>query len=571
MVIMEKKTNLPLALKYRPKNFSDLIGNSTMVEAITNSIKMDKVPNAFLFCGIRGSGKTSTSRILSKALNCKNGIDNLCSESMCEHCEAITNSNHQDVLEMAAAVKTSVDDIRDLIDFARYGPTSAKYKIYILDEVHMISTNAFNALLKILEEPPEYLKFIFATTEVRKIPVTILSRCTRFDLTRIKSDLLLDFLKKISLLEKGKISENALKLIVKISEGSVRDALSLLDRALITQKVEQKELDLNSAQKIFAYFDKSHLIELTKLIFQGKEEQTLLKFRNISDLGIDPKIFLNDFLEILYFMKNIKIFGKNEINFSLSDNQTNEIKQLSNQVDVETLIMFWTLTIRMLDELSIVSNQLLSIEMFLIRLIHLKKIPKLEELLKNVELPQDKTGSKEIETLPNIENEINKDIIKETNQSTDQIKNVIQEKKEILDNDKTFKLPNENKNSTETVSNFDNLISLCLKHKEMQLKYDLEKNVSLVKFSNGQMEFSFNENIDKNFIKNLSKKLFIWTNKRWIISLSREKGQPTHQEIKLKKKQTQLDEAIKTNAYKKMLEAFSDAKLIVVEENEEKK
>jgi DNA polymerase-3 subunit gamma/tau len=173
MVIMEKKTNLSLALKYRPKNFSDLIGNPTMVEAITNSIKMDKVPNAFLFCGIRGSGKTSTSRILSKALNCKNGIDNLCSESMCEHCEAITNSNHQDVLEMAAAVKTSVDDIRDLIDFARYGPTSAKYKIYILDEVHMISTNAFNALLKILEEPPEYLKFIFATTEVRKIPVTI--------------------------------------------------------------------------------------------------------------------------------------------------------------------------------------------------------------------------------------------------------------------------------------------------------------------------------------------------------------------------------------------------------------
>jgi DNA polymerase-3 subunit gamma/tau len=343
--------------------------------------------------------------------------------------------------------------------------------------------------------------------------------------------------------------------------------LSLLDRALITQKVEQKELDLNSAQKIFAYFDKSHLIELTKLIFQGKEEQALLKFRNISDLGIDPRIFLNDFLEILYFMKNIKIFGKNEINFSLSDNQTNEIKQLSNQVDVETIIMFWTLTIRMLDELSIVSNQLLSIEMFLIRLIYLKKIPKLEELLKNVEVPQDKMGSKEIETLPNIKNEIKKDIIKETNQSTDQIKNVIQEKKEILDNDKIFKL--QNKNSIEMVSNFDNLISLCLKHKEMQLKHDLERNVSLVKFSNGKMEFSFNENIDKNFIKNLSKKLFIWTNKRWIISLSREKGQPTHQEIKLEKKQTQLNEAIKTNAYKKMLEAFTDAKLIVVEENEE--
>ena len=174
----------------------------------------------------------------------------------------------------------------------------------------------------------------------------------------------------------------------------------------------------------------------------------------------------------------------------------------------------------------------------------MKEIPKLEELLNNKETSQDKTSSKKTETLSNIKNEIRKDIIKETNQSTDQIKNIIQEKKEILDNDKISKLLNENKNLPETVSSFDSLIGLCLKYKEMQLKYDLEKNVSLVKFSNGQIEFSFNENIDKNFIKNLSKKLFIWTGKRWIITLSKEKGQPTHQEVKLEKKQTQLDEAI---------------------------
>ena len=563
----EKKV---LALKYRPKTFSDLIGQDIMAETIINSIKMDKVPNAYLFSGIRGVGKTTAARIVAKALNCNNGVENLCQNEMCEHCSAISNSNHMDVLEMDAASKTGIDDVRDLIEFSKYGPSVAKFKIFIIDEVHMLSKQAFNGLLKTLEEPPSYLKFIFATTEIRKIPITVISRCQRFDLTRVKSDLLLDFLKKISLLENGKISENALKLIVKISEGSVRDGLSLLDRALITQKIEQKELNLESAQKIFGYFDKSHLIELMKLVFQGKEEQALLKFRSISDLGIDPKIFLNDFLEILYFMKNINIFGKNEISFSLSDNQTNEIEQLSSQVDIETLIMFWQFGIKSLEELNIVSNQNLSIEMFLIRLIHLKEIPKLEELLNSKETSQDKTSSKKTETLSNIKNEIKKDIIKETNQSTDQIKNVIQEKKEILDNDKTFKLPNENKNSTETVSNFDNLISLCLKHKEMQLKYDLEKNVSLVKFSNGQMEFSFNENIDKNFIKNLSKKLFVWTGKRWIITLSKEKGQPTHQEIKLKKKQTRLDEAIKTNAYKKMLEAFSDAKLITVEENEEK-
>ena len=564
----EKKV---LALKYRPKTFSDLIGQDIMVETIINSIKMDKVPNAYLFSGIRGVGKTTAARIVAKALNCNNGVENLCQNEMCEHCSAISNSNHMDVLEMDAASKTGIDDVRDLIEFSKYGPSVAKFKIFIIDEVHMLSKQAFNGLLKTLEEPPSYLKFIFATTEMRKIPITVVSRCQRFDLIRIKSDLLLDFLKKISLLEKGKISENALKLIVKISEGSVRDSLSLLDRALITQKIEQKELDLESAQKIFGYFNKSHLIELMKLIFQGKEERALLKFRDISDLGIDPKIFLNDFLEILYFMKNIKIFGKSEINFSLSDNQTNEIEQLSNQVDVETLITFWQFSIKSLEELNIVSNQNLSIEMFLIRLIHLKKIPKLEELLRNIETSQDKTSSKEIETLSNIKNEIKEDIIKETNQSTNQIKNIIQEKKEILDNDQISELLNENKNPPEIVSSFDNLISLCLKHKEMQLKYDLEKNVSLVKFSNGQIECSFNENIDKNFIKNLSAKLFDWTGKRWIITLSKEKGQPTYQEIKLEKKQTQLDEAIKTNVYKKMLEAFSDAKLITVEENEEKK
>lgn len=564
----EKKV---LALKYRPKTFSDLIGQDIMVETIINSIKMDKVPNAYLFSGIRGVGKTTAARIVAKALNCNNGVENLCQNEMCEHCSAISNSNHMDVLEMDAASKTGIDDVRDLIEFSKYGPSVAKFKIFIIDEVHMLSKQAFNGLLKTLEEPPSYLKFIFATTEMRKIPITVVSRCQRFDLIRVKSDLLLDFLKKISLLEKGKISENALKLIVKISEGSVRDSLSLLDRALITQKIEQKELDLESAQKIFGYFNKSHLIELMKLIFQGKEERALLKFRDISDLGIDPKIFLNDFLEILYFMKNIKIFGKSEINFSLSDNQTNEIEQLSNQVDVETLITFWQFSIKSLEELNIVSNQNLSIEMFLIRLIHLKKIPKLEELLRNIETSQDKTSSKEIETLSNIKNEIKEDIIKETNQSTNQIKNIIQEKKEILDNDQISELLNENKNPPEIVSSFDNLISLCLKHKEMQLKYDLEKNVNLVKFSNGQIECSFNENIDKNFIKNLSTKLFDWTGKRWIITLSKEKGQPTHQEIKLEKKQTQLDEAIKTNVYKKMLEAFSDAKLITVEENEEKK
>ena len=280
-----------LALKYRPQSFDDLIGQEVVVETITNSIKANKVPNAYLFTGIRGIGKTTTARIVAKALNCSNGIENLCKENLCENCEAITNSSHIDVLEMDAASKTGVDDVRDLIEFSRYGPTSAKYKIFIIDEVHMLSKQAFNALLKTLEEPPEYLKFIFATTEIKKIPITVVSRCQRFDLSRIKSSELFEFIKKIKDKENGKVSDDALKLIIKISEGSVRDALSLLDRALLSLD-DNTELDLHAAQKIFGYFDKSQLIDLFQLILNGEENKVINIYKKYMIKELSQKFLL---------------------------------------------------------------------------------------------------------------------------------------------------------------------------------------------------------------------------------------------------------------------------------------
>ena len=228
------KNSKVLALKYRPQTFDDLIGQQVVVDTITNSIKANKTPNAYLFTGIRGIGKTTTARIVAKALNCTNGIDNLCKENFCDNCDGIINSNHIDVMEIDGASHTSIDNVRELIEFSRYGPTSSKYKIFIIDEVHMLSKQAFNALLKTLEEPPEYLKFIFATTEIKKIPITVISRCQRFDLSRIKSETLFKFIKEVKVKENGNISDEALKLIVKISEGSVRDALSLLESWLQT-------------------------------------------------------------------------------------------------------------------------------------------------------------------------------------------------------------------------------------------------------------------------------------------------------------------------------------------------
>ena len=234
-----------LALKYRPKNFKELIGQDIMVETITNSIKLNKLPNAYLLTGIRGIGKTTTARLIAKAINCnKNFIQGeKCNQGEYCHCEEISNSKHLDVLEMDAASRTGIDDVRELIESSKYNPTSAKYKIIILDEVHMLSKQAFNGLLKTLEEPPSHLKFIFATTEVKKIPVTIVSRCQRFDLHRVSAKDLLENLKKILKIENGRVSEGALILIAKAAEGSVRDSLSLLDRTLVSQNTGEREID----------------------------------------------------------------------------------------------------------------------------------------------------------------------------------------------------------------------------------------------------------------------------------------------------------------------------------------
>ena len=550
---MLKKSQV-LALKYRPQVFEDLIGQEIVAQTIFNSLKLNKVPNAYLFNGIRGVGKTTIARIVAKALNCKNGIEKLCKNNFCENCEAIANSNHIDVLEMDAASKTGVDDVRDLIEFSRYPPTTAKFKIFIVDEVHQMSKAAFNALLKTLEEPPDYLKFIFATTEIKKIPVTVVSRCQRFDLSRVKSKELFEYIKKIKDLEKGKATDEVLKLIVKISEGSVRDALSLLDRALIS-KSDGQELDFNNAQKIFGYFDKSSLIELFKNLFEGNEENVIRIYRSIYDKGVEPKIFLNDFLELLYYFKNITSLKLEGTNFSLNDEEFKQISELAAAVNSETMMLFWQFTIKTMDELNIVSNQNLSIEMFLIRLLYLKHV-KQNNILEtnNINISDDKLNDQDKLFATTDDQNLN---IK--NKTISQIKNISQEEKTLP---KTQL--NEIKGKIE-IKDFDDLINICNQKKEIKLKYELETNVNLVSFEDQRIEISFNENLDKDFVKDLSTKLFGWTNKRWIITLSKKNGTLTKKQVEKQNKQNLLGEAKKSTLYKKMIELFPDAELVDVE------
>ena len=544
---MDKNTKV-LALKYRPQTFDDLIGQEIVAETIQNSIKANKIPNAYLFTGMRGIGKTTTARIVAKSLNCLNGVEKLCKENLCENCEAIAGSRHIDVLEMDAASKTGVDDVRDLIEFSRYGPTSSKYKIFIIDEVHMLSKQAFNALLKTLEEPPEYLKFIFATTEIKKIPITVVSRCQRFDLSRIQSGELFNFIKQIKNKENGKATDEALKLIVKISEGSVRDALSLLDRALLSLDAD-KELDLSIAQKIFGYFDKSQMINMFNLILKGDENKVIESYRNIYDQGVEPKIFINDFLEILYYFKNINSLTLESTNFSLNDDEFNQIKEISKNVDNEVLLLFWQFTIQTLSELDIVSNQHLSIEMFLMRLIYLKGFRPKEEMQHRIDL--------EIKEKDDNQNNIPSQIVNK--ETINQIKNVSQEKKIKSEPNIETKVDN-----GFAIKSFNELVKLCSEKKEIKLKYELEKNVNLVKFEYGRIEISFNDNLDKDFVKNLSKKLLDWTNKRWIISFSKNQGEMSIKDKEKNKQKELIEKTKKTNLYKDVLDYFPDAELINV-------
>ncbi len=538
------KNSKVLALKYRPQTFNDLIGQDVIAETIKNSIEVDKIPNAYLFTGIRGVGKTTTARIVAKSLNCLNGIDNLCESNLCENCEAIANSNHIDVLEMDAASKTGVDDVRDLIEFSRYGPTSSKYKIFIIDEVHMLSKQAFNALLKTLEEPPHYLKFIFATTEIKKIPVTVVSRCQRFDLMRVKSSELFEYIKNIKNKENGKVSDEALKLIVKISEGSVRDALSLLDRGLLSLE-NDKELDLNKAQEIFGYFDKSQLIDLFELVLKGEEKSVIEIYRKIYDQGVEPKVFINDFLELIYYFKNINSITVESTNFSLNDDEFLKIKKISQDIDNQVLLLYWQFTIKTLSEIDIVSNQNLSIEMFLIRLIYLNS-----KNIKNNGLENDNSNKPIKKNDPQTELK---------NDTINQIKNVTQEKKNNPELQTEVKAK-----ERISITSFEELIDICNQNKEIKLKYELEKNVNLVNFERNRVEISFNENLDKNFVKDLSLKLFEWTAERWIITFSKVKGEISVKEKQEKIKLDLFNKIKDTELYKSVKEKFPDANLVEV-------
>ncbi|CAO6132221.1 DnaX DNA polymerase III, gamma/tau subunits [Candidatus Pelagibacterales bacterium] len=555
-----------LSLKYRPQSFDEVIGQDVMVQIIKNAIKMDRIPNAYLLTGIRGVGKTTTARIIAKAINCKN-IES--AEKKCEgfcHCEAITNSNHIDVLEMDAASKTGIDDIRELIDSAKYYPTSAKYKVFIIDEVHMLSKQAFNGLLKTLEEPPPHLKFILATTEVKKIPLTIISRCQRFDLRRIKLEEMISFLKKISEKEKAKINEKALMLIAKASEGSVRDALSILDQAISTFNILGEEIIETSVRTMLGIADRSRIIDLVRFIIDGDKAKALADAQEIFDLGADPKLVLQDMLEVIYLISRSKSFGKIENDLTVSESESDVILVLSKNIDFSYISMIWQFILKGIEELSFVPNHFLSFQMLIMRLVHLKDLPSPEQVIEDA-LNSDTRAISESTEKQDDFNEIKPGTIinKQTSAKT-QIKSIIQEKAEDIDRNPKILEKKQEVGKLEIINSFEKLIEITNNKKEIELKFDLERNVRVVKFETGKIDISFNEKLSKNFVRSLTEKLKLWTGERWIISLSKETGKNTIFENKEIYKKKLLQDALESEVYKKIKENFPDAELNEVEE-----
>lgn len=390
---------LVLARKYRPQKFDELIGQEVLVTTLSNAIKNNRLHHAYILTGIRGVGKTTTARIIAKTLNCENAdaakSAKACGE--CENCRLITGSKHQDVIEIDAASRTGVDDIREIIDSIAYAPVSSRHKIYIIDEVHMLSNNAFNALLKTLEEPPAHVKFIFATTEIRKVPVTILSRCQRFDLRRLDEKEIASHLKNILAQENFEAEELGLTLIAKVSEGSVRDSLSLLDQALANNN-HQKFLSADLIEKMLGLNDKTKILELFSALLRGDFSESSQIFNEFYSRSSDVLQLLQDLLAITHKTTSAKLLKDYKLD-DCSKFQQDKIHEIAKEISLNSLTRIWQMLVKGASEITFSSSPKMMFEMLMMRICYLAALPDLKQVLLIVDgdkNPQKKNQEKNI-------------------------------------------------------------------------------------------------------------------------------------------------------------------------------
>ncbi|MAA56362.1 MAG: DNA polymerase III subunit gamma/tau [Rhodobacteraceae bacterium] len=542
-----------LARKYRPETFKDLVGQEAMVKTLKNAFDANRIAQSFILTGIRGTGKTTTARIIAKGLNCI-GIDQKGEATVepcgkCSNCTAIIDGSHVDVIEMDAASRTGVDDIREIIESIYYKASTGRFKVYIIDEVHMLSNNAFNALLKTLEEPPEHVKFIFATTEIRKVPVTVLSRCQRFDLRRIEPEEMIKLLQKITTCEGVNVSEDAIRLITRAAEGSARDATSLLDQAISHGGGSS---NAKHVRAMLGIADRGRVLDLFEMIMKGDTPSALTELGSQYSDGADPIVILKDLAEITHWISVAKITPNINEDPTITPDERNRGTEFSQILSMRVLTRMWQMLIKSLDEISIAPSPIMAAEMIIIRLTHAVDLPPTDDLIKKVEKTLQRSSSHK----------------SEETQSKSMNKRATSEELSLSKQNGSSNLkiaPSLSKEiEIDNYINFDDVLELIKQKRDVKLLIDIENGLRLVFYRPGHIEFTPTNFAPADLAQRLSNRLKEWTGLRWAISVVQNGEAQTIVERKERNAKDLENDAYAHPFVKEALVQFPDARIIKV-------
>ena len=548
-----------LARKYRPQNFGDLIGQEPMVRTLRNAFETNRIHQAYIFTGVRGVGKTTTARIIARGLNYETedgtGQATIDMPGLGRHCQAILESRHIDVIEMDAASHTSINDIREIIESARYRPAHARYKVYIIDEVHMLSTAAFNGLLKTLEEPPPHVKFLFATTEIRKVPVTVLSRCQRFDLRRIVSAEMTAYLRTIASKESVSIEDEALNLIARASEGSMRDALSLLDQAIAHG---HGTIEAEQLRSMLGLADRARVIDLFEQLMRGDIAAALTELKNQYDSGADPASVLADLLEYVHLVTRLKIVPGDSDDPTLSEVERTRGTQFAKTLSQKILTRAWQILLKGLQEVQGAGRPYAAAEMLLVRLAYAADLPTPDEALRQLKNMQSQGGAGSSQARspssgPTAEAPAPQQIAQRPQLAYSNTRAALAPRA----------TPMASAEPQLRIRRFEDIPAIAAEKRDIALKVALERDVRLVSFEEGRIEISTPPHAADVAVR-LSRALQMWTGARWIVALSQEEGLPTLQEQE-RERRANDERGVRGNpAVRAMLERFPGAEIVRV-------